>query len=315
MSPGCAREGYFELDALEAGEEPRGEFGGLDHDLDGFIDEELFNLCGFGSYSTMGRVPGASRSDDSTVLDLGCFDAMSTDALLMHGDFTDLFSTIPEGTAIVEPPNSERNQRKRNARPPRARAARTSTEKRSVRSTSKFRGVTHHCRTGKFESHVWSRGKQVYLGGFDSEHQAAVAYDLIAIRCRGERAQTNFDIQNYRGELENLNEITEEDLVLSLRRQSKGFNKGSSSRFRGVTRHAKGKFEARIGQIVGKKYRCTRAAAARHHPPSSRRELWCFHVTDSFFLALLQTSGCSIRNEKRQSPTTAPQSPTKVSTR
>jgi len=299
MSPGCAREGYFELDALEAGEEPRGEFGGLDHDLDGFIDEELFNLCGFGSYSTMGRVPGANRSDDSTVLDLGCFDAMSTDALLMHGDFTDLFSTIPEGTAIVEAPTSglggtaivqapnsglgdtaivqapisERNQRKRDARPPRARAARTSTEKRSVRSTSKFRGVTHHCRTGKFESHVWSRGKQVYLGGFDSEHQAAVAYDLIAIRCRGERAQTNFDIQNYRGELENLNEISEEDLVLSLRRQSKGFNKGSSSRFRGVTQHAKGKFEARIGQIVGKKYRCTRAAASRRHPPSSRREL------------------------------------------
>lgn len=299
MSPGCAREGYFELDALEAGEEPRGEFGGLDHDLDGFIDEELFNLCGFGSYSTMGRVPGANRSDDSTVLDLGCFDAMSTDALLMHGDFTDLFSTIPEGTAIVEAPTSgfggtaivqapnsglgdtaivqapisERNQRKRDERPPRARAARTSTEKRSVRSTSKFRGVTHHCRTGKFESHVWSRGKQVYLGGFDSEHQAAVAYDLIAIRCRGERAQTNFDIQNYRGELENLNEISEEDLVLSLRRQSKGFNKGSSSRFRGVTRHAKGKFEARIGQIVGKKYRCTRAAASRRHPPSSRREL------------------------------------------
>ena len=290
MWSGCALEDSFELDPLEAGEEPRGgdAFGGLDHELNGYIDEELFNLCGFGSYSTMGRLPGANRGDDSTVLDIGCFDAMSTDALLMHGDFSDLFSTIPvpdhaetarrdvrEEKAIVETPISkERNQRKREARP---RAARTSTEKRSVRSTSKYRGVTHHCRTGKFESHVWHRGKQVYLGGFsryhshsplfslfhrdlNSEEQAATAYDIIAIKCRGERAQTNFDLRNYAGELANLDSITEEDLVLSLRRQSKGFSKGSS-RFRGVTRHAKGKFEARIGQIVGKKYRC----ACYHH--------------------------------------------------
>ena len=133
MWSGCALEDSFELDPLEAGEEPRGgdAFGGLDHELNGYIDEELFNLCGFGSYSTMGRLPGANRGDDSTVLDIGCFDAMSTDALLMHGDFSDLFSTIPvldhaetarrdvrEEKAIVETPISkERNQRKREARP------------------------------------------------------------------------------------------------------------------------------------------------------------------------------------------------------
>ena len=36
------------------------------------------------------------------------------------------------------------------------------------RSTSKYRGVTHHCRTGRWEAHIWENGKQVYLGGFDS---------------------------------------------------------------------------------------------------------------------------------------------------
>jgi AP2 domain len=41
-----------------------------------------------------------------------------------------------------------------------------------IRSTSKYRGVTHHCRTGRFESHIWDSGKQVYLGGFDTEEQA-----------------------------------------------------------------------------------------------------------------------------------------------
>ena len=30
-----------------------------------------------------------------------------------------------------------------------------------IRSTSKYRGVTHHCRTGRFESHIWDSGKQV----------------------------------------------------------------------------------------------------------------------------------------------------------
>lgn len=29
-----------------------------------------------------------------------------------------------------------------------------------VRATSRYRGVTHHCRTGRFESHIWDCGKQ-----------------------------------------------------------------------------------------------------------------------------------------------------------
>lgn len=47
-------------------------------------------------------------------------------------------------------------------------------DRRGVRSTSRFRGVTHHCRTGRWESHIWEASKQIYLGGFDSEEQAAL---------------------------------------------------------------------------------------------------------------------------------------------
>ena len=43
-------------------------------------------------------------------------------------------------------------------------------------------------------------------------------------------------------------QITREELVLSLRKQSKGFQR-ASSQFRGVTHHQKGKWEARIGQV------------------------------------------------------------------
>ena len=34
---------------------------------------------------------------------------------------------------------------------------------------SSFKGVTLHCRTNRFESHIWEEGKQIYLGGFASE--------------------------------------------------------------------------------------------------------------------------------------------------
>lgn len=127
-------------------------------------------------------------------------------------------------------------------------------EKRGVRSTSAYRGVTHHCRTGRWEAHIWEDGRQVYLGGFDSEEQAALAYDVAAVKCRGDEATTNFDMDDYRQELAALDRVEKEELVLSLRRQSKGFAKGSS-KFRGVTRHQKGRWEARIGQLVGRKYR------------------------------------------------------------
>lgn len=121
----------------------------------------------------------------------------------------------------------------------------------------------------------------MYLGGFDTEDQAALAYDLAAVKCRGQTAITNFPISEYKGELDNFEsvriaqptdvgsasvikdpctlsvhwlQVTKEELVQQLRRQGKGSNQ-NSSRYRGVTKHQKGKWEARIGQVVGRKYK------------------------------------------------------------
>lgn len=217
----------------------------LEPELKDFIDEEMFRLCEMDTDDDVrSRINAVNASDDSTALDLHwMLDTTNTDALLAkhaYTDFSDLFSlpiSAAAGARRVERPKKV-----------------AVVEKRNVRSTSSMRGVTHHCRTGKYEAHIWESGKQVYLGGFDSEEQAALAYDVIAVKCRGIKAQTNFDMRNYAQELANLDGIEKDDLVLSLRRQSKGHAKGSS-KFRGVTKHAKGKFEARIGQMVGKKYR------------------------------------------------------------
>lgn len=49
-------------------------------------------------------------------------------------------------------------------------------------------------------------------------------------------------------------QVTKEELVANLRLQSRSFQR-QSSKFRGVTRHQKGKWEARVGLTDGKKYK------------------------------------------------------------
>jgi hypothetical protein len=43
----------------------------------------------------------------------------------------------------------------------------------------RFRGVTKHKRTQRYEAHIWECKKQIYLGGFDSEILAAKSHGKI----------------------------------------------------------------------------------------------------------------------------------------
>ncbi|GAV88830.1 AP2 domain-containing protein, partial [Cephalotus follicularis] len=119
--------------------------------------------------------------------------------------------------------------------------------------SSQYRGVTFYRRTGRWESHIWDCGKQVYLGGFDTAHAAARAYDRAAIKFRGVEADINFTIEDYEDDLKQMGNLTKEEFVHVLRRQSTGFPRGSS-KYRGVTLHKCGRWEARMGQFLGKKY-------------------------------------------------------------
>lgn len=57
---------------------------------------------------------------------------------------------------------------------------------------SKFKGVTKHKFARKWMSHIGFNCKSIHLGYFNSEIEAARAYDQAAVKCFGEFAYTNF---------------------------------------------------------------------------------------------------------------------------
>ena len=62
---------------------------------------------------------------------------------------------------------------------------------------------THACRlTQRWEASLWLSGKQLYLGGFEREEDAARAYDIAALACKGPMVATNFDSSEYSEELD-----------------------------------------------------------------------------------------------------------------
>ena len=147
---------------------------------------------------------------------------------------------VGSGGPLLPKKPQQQQQVKKSRRGPRSRS-------------SQYRGVTFYRRTGRWESHIWDCGKQVYLGGFDTAHAAARAYDRAAIKFRGADADINFAVSDYDEDIKQMSNFTKEEFVHVLRRGSTGFSRGSS-KYRGVTLHKCGRWEARMGQFLGKKY-------------------------------------------------------------
>ncbi|PSR95160.1 Ethylene-responsive transcription factor RAP2-7 like [Actinidia chinensis var. chinensis] len=164
----------------------------------------------------------------------------SSAASLFRPNWVDLSFDQASPSGVQEVRVVQQQQGKKSRRGPRSRS-------------SQYRGVTFYRRTGRWESHIWDCGKQVYLGGFDTAHAAARAYDRAAIKFRGVDADINFNLGDYEEDLKQMKNLTKEEFVHILRRHSTGFSRGSS-KYRGVTLHKCGRWEARMGQFLGKKY-------------------------------------------------------------
>ncbi|KAL0395846.1 UNVERIFIED_CONTAM: AP2-like ethylene-responsive transcription factor ANT [Sesamum calycinum] len=80
------------------------------------------------------------------------------------------------------------------------------------RGASIYRGVTRHHQHGRWQARIGrvAGNKDLYLGTFSTQEEAAEAYDVAAIKFRGVNAVTNFDTSRY-----NVERIMESNALLS----------------------------------------------------------------------------------------------------
>ncbi|CAI0537602.1 unnamed protein product [Linum tenue] len=131
--------------------------------------------------------------------------------------------------------------------------------------SSIYRGVTRHRWTGRYEAHLWDKstwnqnqnkkGKQGDTGGFidllagayDDEEAAARAYDLAALKYWGPGTLINFPVSDYTRDLEEMQNVSREEYLASLRRKSSGFSRGIS-KYRGLSSN---RWDLSIGRMAG----------------------------------------------------------------
>ncbi|RWR92001.1 AP2-like protein ethylene-responsive transcription factor isoform X2 [Cinnamomum micranthum f. kanehirae] len=91
--------------------------------------------------------------------------------------------------------------------------------------SSIYRGVTRHRWTGRYEAHLWDKStwnqnqnKKGKQGAYDDEEAAARAYDLAALKYWGPGTLINFPVSDYSRDLEEMQMVSREDYLASLRR-------------------------------------------------------------------------------------------------
>ncbi|KAK9813437.1 hypothetical protein WJX73_009111 [Symbiochloris irregularis] len=146
------------------------------------------------------------------------------------------------------------------------------------KKTSIYTGVTYHKTACKWEAHLWDAtivrqdcirtGTQIYLGAWETERRAAMAYDLLAIKYWGaDTKKVNFESSSYQQDSQLLRGMSKTDATKTIRRHAPSFNSGNCN-FRGVTRAPKlGAISAQPFQhnagLVWSLQLCTKAASSQ----------------------------------------------------
>ncbi|KAK9036786.1 hypothetical protein V6N11_021714 [Hibiscus sabdariffa] len=120
--------------------------------------------------------------------------------------------------------------------------------------SSIYRGVTRHRWTGRYEAHLWDKttwnqnqNKKGKQGAYDDEEAAARAYDLAALKYWGPGTLINFPVTDYTRDLEEMQNVSREDYLASLRRKSSGFSRGIS-KYRGLSSR---RCDSSFGRVAG----------------------------------------------------------------
>ncbi|KAK9867046.1 hypothetical protein WJX84_003068 [Apatococcus fuscideae] len=100
--------------------------------------------------------------------------------------------------------------------------------------SSAYRGVTLFRPTGKWRAQISAGGKTTSLGDHDTEIEAARAFDRAAINKAGSEAKTNFNMEAYADEIEDLQGMSQAALVAMLRSRARK-SSTQTSHFRGVS--------------------------------------------------------------------------------
>ncbi|KAI8021710.1 Ethylene-responsive transcription factor WRI1 [Camellia lanceoleosa] len=94
-----------------------------------------------------------------------------------------------------------------------------STTTTGLKRSSRFRGVSRHRWTGRFEAHLWDKG--AWNATQRKKGKQAREYDLAVIKYWGPKTFTNFPVSDYETEMEIMQNVTKEEYLASLRRYLK----------------------------------------------------------------------------------------------
>lgn len=116
---------------------------------------------------------------------------MDVDGKQKHVYLHRFILNAPRGTEVDHKDGNGLDCRKQNLRLVSHKQNMWNSRKRSKPASSKYKGVAWYTRHGKWRARIMTNGKDLFLGYFKTEEEAARAYDVAASEHRGSSAKLN----------------------------------------------------------------------------------------------------------------------------